>query len=346
MRFGLIGLGGIGQLRKAALERAPDVSLSAAFDLDEVRLRSAGAAVRRFGSARALFASDACDAVIVSTPPDTHEELVLAALEGGKHVLVEKPMAPAPEACRRMVEAARRAGRVLAVGFNQRYFAAIKLVREAVCSGAIGRLSHVRGYAGHVGLAEFPAPWMYDRNVIGGGTLWDNGIHMIDLVRHLMGDVAAVSGAVGTGIWQIEGTEDNGFALLHGRDGVTGTLQASWSEWRGYRFYLEAYGDRGMARAYYAPMTATLITMDRPGGQRRVRRWLYPGNLVRERLRGWQSTVIQTFLEEHGDFVALTLGRSPGPMALAEDGYRAIEIAAAIRRSAEIRGRIDLAARI
>jgi predicted dehydrogenase len=346
VRFGLIGYGGIGRLRKLALDRSREASLTAVYDVDPARLADLDAGVECFAAVRELVTSGTCDAVIVSTPPHTHEELTLEALEAGRHVLVEKPMAPTPEACRRMVEAARRAGCVMTVGFNHRYFPAVRMVREAVQSGAIGRLSHVRGYAGHVGLAEFSARWMYDRDVIGGGTLWDNGIHMIDLVRHLLGEVRSVSGATGTRIWQIEGTEDNGFALLHGRDGITGTLQASWSEWKGYRFHVEAYGDRGLARAYYAPMMATLITMDRPGGKRRVRRRLFPGIMVREKLRGWQSTVIETFLEEHADFMALVRGRTPGPIARAEDGYRAVEIAAAIRSSAEAGQRVDLAAQV
>lgn len=346
MRFGLIGYGGIGRLRRLALDRSRDATLAAVCDLDLARLADLGSRVERFTSARELVTSGACDAVIVSTPPNTHEKLTLQAFEAGRHVLVEKPMAPTLEACRRMVEAARAAGRVMTVGFNHRYFPSFRMVREALHSGAIGRLSHVRGYAGHVGLAEFSAEWMYNRTVIGGGTLWDNGIHMIDLVRHLLGEVCSVSGATGTRIWQIEGTEDNGFALLHGRDGITGTLQASWSEWKGYRFYVEAYGDRGLARASYAPMMATLITMNRPGGKRRVRRRFYPGIIVREKLKGWQSTAIESFVEEHADFTALVRGKTPGPIARAEDGYRAVEIASAIRRSAEVGQRVDLAAQV
>ncbi|MBY0333732.1 MAG: Gfo/Idh/MocA family oxidoreductase [Acetobacteraceae bacterium] len=334
MRFGLIGLGAIGQVRAAALARTPGCSLTAAHDLDAARARATGAVA--FDTADALLASDACDAVVISTPPDTHEALAVAAMERGKHVLVEKPMANSAAACRRMVEVSRRTGRVLTVGFNHRYFDAVKVVRDAVRSGAIGRLSHVRGYAGHVGLAEFKAPWMYDKDVMGGGTLMDNGIHLVDLVQHLMGDVASVAGAAGRGVWGLDRVEDNGFALLRGTSGVLGSLHSSWSEWRGYRFWVEAYGDRGMARAYYAPMGSILITMDRPGGARRVRRDFYPGAILRERLRGWQSTVVRTFVEEFQAFAALARGETgDGVIARAEDGWRAVAIAEAIYASSE-----------
>src|SRR5262245_20779416 len=144
MRFGLIGLGVIGQVRRAALGRTPGCSLTAVFDQDPVRLRANAADLPAFSTAEAMLASDACDAVVISTPPDSHEDLAVAAMEAGKYVLVEKPMASSARACRRMVDTSRRTARALAIGFNHRYFAAIKAVRQAITSGAIGTLIHIR----------------------------------------------------------------------------------------------------------------------------------------------------------------------------------------------------------
>jgi predicted dehydrogenase len=331
MRFGLIGLGSIGQVRRTALARTPGCSLTAIFDRDLERVRtSTGAGVAPFSSAEAMFSSDACDAVIISTPPDWHEPLAVAAMEGGKHVLVEKPMANSVAACKRMVETSRRTDRALAVGFNHRYFPAVRNVREAIRSGALGTLSHVRAYAGHVGLAEFKSPWMYARAVMGGGTLMDNGIHVLDLTSHLMGGIDHVCGTASSRIWKLD-VEDNAFAVLSNDKGVVGFLHSSWSEWKGYHFYVEAYGDHGMARAYYAPMSSTLITMDRPGGARRVRRNFYPAAIFREKLLGWQSTVIRAFVDELQDFVALAEGRAEDAIiARGEDGLRIAEIVEAV----------------
>ena len=335
MRFGLIGLGGIGQVRRAALGRTPGCSLTAVFDQDPERLRGHAANVTAFPTADAMLASDSCDAVIISTPPDSHDALAIAAMGSGKHVLVEKPMASSAAACRRMVETSRRTGQTLAVGFNHRYFAAIKAVRQAITSGAIGTLSHVRAYAGHVGLAEFKAPWMYTRDVMGGGTLMDNGIHVLDLTCHLMGGVDHACGATSSHVWKLD-VEDNAFAVLTNSKGVVGFLHSSWSEWKGYRFFVEAYGDRGMARAYYAPMSSTLITMERPGGAPRVQRNFYPAAILREKLFGWQSTVIRAFVEEFQDFVALAQGRKQGTViARGEDGVRIAEIVEAVYRGSQ-----------
>jgi predicted dehydrogenase len=333
MRFGLIGLGAAGQLRRAALARAPDCVLTGVFDVDRARTEDISPNVVIFPSAEALLKSDSCEAIIISTPPNSHEHLAVAALENGKHVLVEKPMAHSVEACGRMLESSRRADRVLAVGFNHRYFAAVKVVRDAISSGMIGKLSYIRAYAGHTGLSEFSAPWMYARDVVGGGTLMDNGIHVLDLVCHLMGGVDYIRGTTSSRIWHLD-VEDNAFLLLSNKAGVVAHLHTSWSEWKGYRFLIEAYGDRGMARGYYAPMSAMLISTDRPGGRRRVKRELYPFVAVREKLFGWQSTAVRAFAEELQDFVALAQGRHERVLiASSEDGLRVLQIANAVYQS-------------
>lgn len=334
MKFGLIGAGGIGAVRAAALKASKACDLTAISDLDEPRARVLAPQARFHAVPDALFGDPAVEAVVISTPPQFHEALAVAALDAGKHVLVEKPMAPTLEACQRMVEAAERNGRLLTVGFNHRYFDAVKRVREAVVSGAIGTLTHVKGFTGHTGLSEFKAAWMYDPAVMGGGALADNGVHMLDLCRHLMGEAVEVYGHASSSVWNLGAAEDNAFALMRSDAGVVGSLHASWSEWKGYRFHIEAYGDRGMARAYYAPMMSTVIQLDRPGGKRRTERNFYPAAIVRERLSGWQSTVIRAFVEEFADFVEAAEGRAgSGRLATGFDGLRAVEMGKAVYAS-------------
>jgi predicted dehydrogenase len=320
-------------VRATAMARSGDVHLAAICDINEERARAVAPGAVVLASGDALINASDIDAVVISTPPPTHEPLALAALNAGKHVLVEKPMAASAEACQRMIEAARTAGRILAVGFNHRYFKATKLVRDFVRSGALGRLTHVRAYAGHMGLAEFKAPWMHDRQIMGGGALMDNGIHVLDLVRYVMGDLQQAFGYESSAVWKLQ-AEDNALALFRAADGTVASLQASWTEWKGYRFHIEAYGELGMARAYYAPMAAMLITMSEPGGRPRVSRFFYPVDIIREKLMGWQSTVVATFCEEFGDFAALARGESgSGRLATGIDGLRAVEAAHAVYES-------------
>lgn len=334
MRFGLIGLGGIGDVRRQALEVSTECELTAAFDLESTALSTLPDTVSVFKDASELLKSDACDAVIISTPTHFHKDLVITALENGKHVIVEKPMASSLAECEQMVETADRCGKILTVGFNHRYFEAIKEVKAAIQSGAIGPLRYVKGYAGHTGLSEFKSAWMYDKDKMGGGTLMDNGIHTLDLVCYLMNDtISEVSGMISTRTWQLDRTEDNAFVHLRSQSGIMGSLHSSWTEWKGYHFYVEAYGDLGMARAYYAPMSSTIITLDKPGGQARKKRNFYIPSIFREKFKGWQSTVVQTFIEEFHDFISLTKGGPAGAIATSRDGLRSIAIPNAVYES-------------
>lgn len=329
MRFGLVGAGAIGKIRADALARSPLCELVAVSDLDSSRATAAAPGAKFYADANELISAVDVDAVIISTPPPLHEPLATGAAAAGKHVLVEKPMAATPDACERMMLAARQAGTLLTVGYNHRYFEGLKLARDVIASGDIGALTHVRAYTGHGGLAEFKAPWMYDKNVMGGGAFMDNGTHVIDLVRYMVGDPTEVFGLATNKVWGL-GVEDQAIALVRTADGVTASIEASWHEWRGYRFHIEAYGDRGMVRASYAPMTATIIRLDKPGGTKSVERFFYPKAIIREKVRGWQSTVVQTFVEELADFVAAARGEAQsGRLATGADGLRAVQIAQA-----------------
>ena len=216
MRFGLLGAGTIGQIRARAIAGTAGLDLVAAYDVDAAAAR---ALAGRHGAAAVtdpseLLRRDDIDAVIVSSPPQYHEEQALAALDAGKHVLCEKPLANSADAARRMVEAALDAGLVLTTGFNHRYFPAVRFVRETLESGLIGDLDHVRAFAGHPGLSEFRSASEHDPAVIGGGAMMDVGVHMTDLARHLLGDVEEVYGAASERVWHLDGAEDNALALF------------------------------------------------------------------------------------------------------------------------------------
>ena len=131
--------------------------------------------------------------------------------------------------------------------------------------------------------------------------------------------------------------------MLHTANGKVAQLQASWTEWRGYRFFIEAYGDRGMARVSYAPMFSMAVYLDELGAMRRRQYSLYPGVFVREKLQGWTSTVRVAFTEELQDFMRLAAGRSTATIADGIAGLRAVEIAHAVYASSETRQPVTLA---
>lgn len=327
MLFALIGCGGIGELRAAALAKTPGLKLAAASDLDPARAESIA---RRFGGAavadwRALLGRDDVDAVIVSTPPSLHTEMTLAALHSGKHVLCEKPLGRNPDECRAMVDAARTSGRFLATGFNYRFYPSILKARELFDSGIIGELDHIRSYSGY-SATEHTHPWLHDFGVMGGGALRDNGIHLIDLTRYFLGEAVEVRGWGSEGVWGFRGCEDNGFALLRSREGKIATLQASWTEWRGYRFALDITGTRGSIRASCFPMITDLVYAGQTGGPTRRRRFLFPRVHLMEKLKTYRWVVVESFVEEFRAFERAVRGEKSA-VATGEDGLRAVEIA-------------------
>lgn len=140
------------------------------------------------------------DAVIVDTPDAAHHPLVVAAAGAGKHVFCEKPLATSLARAREMVDAAHRGGVRTCMGFSNRWNDGFQYIRTLVRSGELGRIYHVHAQAFSPGLLG-PRPgfsWRTDSAQSGAGILADLGAHMIDLVRFLVGDVAAVCAGLQT----------------------------------------------------------------------------------------------------------------------------------------------------
>ncbi|GGV04651.1 Gfo/Idh/MocA family protein [Streptomyces spectabilis] len=206
-----LGVGMVGYAFMGAAHSQGWRTVGRVFDLPvEARLAAVcgrdGAAVRaaadRLGWAaaetdwRALIARDDVDLVDVCTPGDSHAEIAVAALEAGKHVLCEKPLANTVEEAEAMVAAAERArarGQVAMVGFNYRRVPALALAREMVAAGRLGTLRHVRLTYLQDWLVDpgFPLTWRLRKDRAGSGALGDLGAHIVDLAQYLTGEAVA-----------------------------------------------------------------------------------------------------------------------------------------------------------
>lgn len=332
MRIGVVGAGVIGGLRAESVRARSESELVAVMDVSKEAAAAAAGGAKVFDDL-APFLDEPMDAVIFSTPTHVHEEACLAAFDRGLHVLCEKPLAHTLEASRRVVDAARAADRALAVGFNLRYYPAMAWMKRAIDNGHIGTLDHLRVYGGHEGLSKFRVDWQYRAPESGGGAMWDVGIHMTDLARWFLGEITEVYGVATERVWNVAGSEDNALAVFKNPEGIAASYQATWTEWKGYDIFVEAYGSEGMVRGSYAPMRNLLVTGNRPGVPRKVvkKRWL--DVQVREKLKSWHDTALRSFIAELGDFVDLANGGKGGDIADARAGLRAIEVADAVRRS-------------
>ena len=333
LRFGLIGCGAIGRLRAAALKRCSLGHLAVVSDIDhraaEILARESGSLVEN--NWRAMLRRDDIDAVIVSTPPSLHAEMSIEALNRGKHVLCEKPLARTPDECQNIVAAAQATGFFLATGFNYRFYPSIEKARELVDAGVIGELDHVRSYSGY-SATDHNHDWLHDAEMMGGGALRDNGIHLIDLTRYFLGEIDEVKGFASNSVWGFRGCEDNGFAVLRSRTGRIATLHASWTEWRGYRFLVEIYGTLGCIRAWCFPMLTRLTWAKERGQPTHRKLYLFPMTHIWEHLRSYQWVVIQSFVRELNAFSRAVRGKQE-ILATGYDGLRAVEIAHAIAHS-------------
>ncbi|MCW5960562.1 MAG: Gfo/Idh/MocA family oxidoreductase [Pyrinomonadaceae bacterium] len=334
MKFGLIGCGAIGASRASSLQNTDKASLLSVFDSDASRRNEFAAkySAKAPSSYIEMLEDDDLDTVIVSTPPNLHREHCIAAFEAGKHVLCEKPLASSVEDCRAIVDAANASGKVLGTGYNYRFYPAVAKARELISEGAIGEIVNVKSFAGHPGGKEFTHQWVHDPEIMGGGALMDNGIHLADLLLHFLGSADETHGFSSDMIWNFGDSEDNGFILAKTPEGRIGTLQASWSDWTGYKFHLEITGTNGGIKIHYPPMMTVHIT--RPTGtakkgKRRI--YIFPLFQFKERLRSYLWTIEQSFIAEQTDFMQRARGLG-GVGATGIDGLKAVELVNAAYR--------------
>lgn len=243
MKVGIVGCGLMGRKRMEALGDHTLVGVA-----DPEPSRAKGMAAGREGVTahnrwESLIERSELDAVIVCTPHHLLAPITTAAVQAGKHVLVEKPAARTPDELAGVITAADRAGTTVHVGYNHRFHPALVKARSIVDSGVLGDLIMVRGRYGHGGRVGYDTEWRADPMVSGGGELLDQGSHLIDLSRWFLGDFAEVDGYIASLYWDMA-VEDNGFLLLRNQAGRPAWLHASWTEWKNL-FSFELYGRHG-----------------------------------------------------------------------------------------------------
>ena len=255
------------------------------------------------------------DCVVVSVPNKFHHKIVIAALEAGKHVFCEKPLATNPVEAAEMVEAAERSRRFLKVGSNLRYFPSILKAKDLLDSGQIGEALFARGWIGHSGWQI--GTWYSDAETIGGGTLLDNGCHLLDIYRWFLGEVESCVCLLSTAFWPVSPLEDNAMVIFKFTSGKTAFLQSSWTEWTGY-MYLEIYGTLGFLRIDNRGQSC-ITTLGKRDGQ----------NMVFD----YSQEPPLSYVLEFNDYVdGISHNRQPLPSGF--DGLRVVQMAHAAYQSA------------
>ena len=241
-KVGIVGLGKMGRIRAQALGEHPYANVVCGADPDDSTF-SDFPGVSCSGDYRDVINSDV-DIVFVATPNRFTPDVVIAALDAGKHVFCEKPPGRNVDDIRNIMEAEERNPDLkLKFGFNHRYHAGIQEAKRIVDSGRLGRLLWMRGIYGKSGGVDFEQSWRSSRDLCGAGILLDQGIHMVDLLRFFSSDFVEVKSMVCTAYWDVP-VEDNAFALLRDADGHIAMLHSSSTHWK-HRFGLEIYMSEG-----------------------------------------------------------------------------------------------------
>lgn len=246
LRAGVVGVGGIAREHVKGY-RAAGVDVVAICDIDPVVLEDRAEAwdiPTTYLDYERMLAESELDVVSISTPVSTHHPITLAAAKAGVHVLCEKPISLDLEKASEMIEACDRAGVTLMIGHQLRSAGAVAKAKQLIADGAIGDVTFVRLRQAHDwGGLDAVRPSFATRESGGGGTLLDNGCHLMDLARHLVGDVENVYTRMATLRWPIE-LEDTSLVSVRFKSGAIGSIENSWTA-TGWEEAFWVYGTRG-----------------------------------------------------------------------------------------------------
>ena len=194
IKIGIIGTGSISSVHIQGYKALENVELYAACDLDEQKVKKVAEAnniKHVFTDYNEMLKLEELDAVSVCTWNSQHAPAAIAALKAGKHVLCEKPMAMNTKEAKEMEKAAKEAGKLLMIGFVRRYGNDCRILKDFIDNGMMGDIYYSK--ATYLRRAGYPGGWFGDSKRSGGGPLIDLGVHVIDLVRYLMGKPKAVA---------------------------------------------------------------------------------------------------------------------------------------------------------
>jgi len=251
VRFGVIGVGGIGLEHLVSLSACPRASSVAIAESNPQRAKEATERFRisrSYSDYRELLDQPDIDAVTIALPNHLHAPVAIAALEARKHVLLEKPMATNAKDALKIVETAKKMKRLLMVAQNFRFNRHTQMARTIVERGDLGEVYHARGFWVRRNGIPRIGSWFTQKQYAGGGCTYDIGVHILDCCMHLMRDfdVVSVSGHVHSkfgrrGLGEMDwgkseidakrpfDVEDFSVALLKTKTGKSLLLEVGWA---------------------------------------------------------------------------------------------------------------------
>jgi predicted dehydrogenase len=354
--FALVGAGGAAGVHAAALLRIAGTRIAAVLGSspDSQRARSLA---DRYGARVArdldeLLDDPELDAVDLCTPHPQHAAAAIAAAEAGLHVVVEKPMALSTADCTAMIEAAERAGVVLSVISQRRWYAPVERVKAAIDDGRIGRpglaIVEVLGWRS----PEYYAmdAWRGTREGEGGGVLVNQAVHQLDLACWFLGQPLEVDGWT-TNLNHPEiDVEDTAVAVVRFERGALATIVASNSQRPGLHARIHVHGTNGASVGVETDRGSIFVAGVSPPSEPANDLWTIPGE--DDRLEEWRQADREALagvdLSSHHheiqlrDIATAIRERRP-PAVTGADGRTTVGLMTAIETASRIGGRVRLA---
>ncbi|OIJ17498.1 dehydrogenase [Anaerobacillus alkalilacustris] len=267
LKIGVIGCGSIAKHRHLMEYAQNDqVEIVAVCDIVKERVTEFAELyeAKAYTNYEDLLANEDIDAVSVCTPNYLHAPISIAALNAGKHVLCEKPMATSKEDAEEMIQAAEASGKKLMIAHNQRFVPAHQKARQLIEKGELGKIYSFRTAFGHGGPEGWSADgadsWFFKKEEAFIGAMGDLGVHKTDLLRFILGEEFVEVGAfVETSAKENADVDDTAVCVLKSESGIIGTLAASWSYVSQEDNSTVIYGEKGIMRLLDNPVDSLII---------------------------------------------------------------------------------------
>jgi predicted dehydrogenase len=252
LRWGLIGCGDIARKRVApALRDHPKCELVA---ISRARFDQAESFAKEFSARRwydkweGLITDDEVEAVYIATPVYLHAPQAIAAARAGKHVLCEKPMAMAVSECDEMIAAAAKNNVRLGVAYYRHFYPVVERICEILKSGLIGTpiIAQINAFEWFAPEPSHPRRWLLDKELSGGGPMFDFGCHRIEVLMHLFGEIKKVCSVISNTLFDRE-VEDTAVAVFEFANGAQAVLSVTHAASEP-QDTLDIFGDRGSIR--------------------------------------------------------------------------------------------------
>ncbi len=246
LNVALIGAGLQGRRRVAPVLANKNCNLSWVIDrnLERAQSLAAGTQATTAQSFQAVLEDPNVQLALVLTPPDSHFEITSALLKKGIHVLCEKPMTRNSVDAEKLVDLAKENKVILKCGFNHRHHPAVLEAYKRLKEGQIGKPVFIRGKYGIGGRTDIKTEWRANPEIVAGGQLMEQGIHLLDLISWFTGGVSEVSCMTSTAVFPIAPLEDNAFVTLRSKSGTLSSVHSTLCQWIN-EFEFEIYGEKG-----------------------------------------------------------------------------------------------------